>query len=203
MSLRLALRTDDCFPKVVEWVTKHGYGGFAVREGVESDNPHEHWLLFCGPKTVKAIRSLFNREIPELRGNGKYSMSEVDDLDKYARYMCKGRADYLKPTVVWRDTMTYDDAKISELHEAYWKENKSLKRKRGGSMIDKVVDAAKEKQIHYENRRELARVYIKMLVEEAKPINLFSIRANLNAVQCALCPDDTVVDALVDRLEQY
>lgn len=203
MSTRIALRSDGCFELVKAWVEKHGYGGFAVREGTESDNPHEHWLLFVGNKTLKAVRSSFTREVPDLRGNGKYSMSEVDDLDKYARYMCKGRSDYLKPVVVWRDTLTYDDAKVAELHEAYWKENKSIKRKRGGSMIDKVVDAAKEQQVAYDDRRGLAKVYIRMLREEAKPVNLFSIRANLNAVQLCLCPDDSVLDSLVDRLEQY
>lgn len=203
MSLRVALRTDGCFADVCAWAAKHGFGGFAVRENADGDNPHEHWVLFCGTKTIKSVRSSFNREVPELRGNGKYSMSEIDDLDKYTRYMCKGGSDCLKPLVVWRDSMTYDDAKIQELHEAYWKENKSLKRKRGGSMIDKVVDEAKRQNVHYGDRRALAKVYIRLLKEECKPINLFSIRANLNAVQVALCPDDSVIDSLVDRLEQF
>lgn len=203
-SLRVALRTDDCFSDVSEWCDKHGFGGFAVREGDGTDNVHWHWLLFAGSKTLKAIRSLFNRELPGLRGNGKYSMSEVDDLSKYERYLCKGESDYVLPVVAWRNSMTYDDARVKELHDAYWEENKKVRRKRvRGSAIDSVIDVCKEDAVHWNDRRLISEKYIKLLGEQGKPINLFSMRANINAVQYALCPDDTILNALVDRLEQY
>jgi len=203
-SLRVCLRTDGEFEQVKAWVDKHGIGGFAVREGQDSENEHEHWLLFWGNKTLKAVRSLFTREVPDLKGNGKYSMSEVEDLDKYVRYMCKGKADYIKPVVVWRNTMTYTDDVIDENHKAYWEENKKLKRKRvSGSTVDAVIDICKERQIDWNDRREIARVYIRMLGERGKPINLFALRANLNAVQFALCGNDDCLEALVDRVEQY
>lgn len=203
-ALRVALRTDDCFDGVLAWVDKHGFGGFAVREGDGTDNPHVHWLLFVANKTLKAVRSLFNRELPDLRGNGKYSMSEVDDLDKYVRYLCKGESDYVLPVVAWRNTLTYDDAKVKELHSAYWEENKKIRKKRiRGSAIDAVIDICKDEQIHWNDRRKIAEKYIRMLGEQGRPINLFSMKANINAVQVALCPDDTIVNALVDRLEQY
>lgn len=200
----IALRIDKDIDPVIAWLNKHGYGGFGVREGDGTSNVHWQFHLVVSGKTLKAVRSLFKRELPGFNGNGEYSMSEVDDVDKYDRYLCKGGSDTDLPIVVWRNSIEFTTEKVAELHRAYWVENQKIRKKRSrGCAIDGVIDICKEQKIDYNDRRAISRVYIKMLGEQGRPINLFSMRANINAVQLALCPDDTIVEALCDRLEQY
>lgn len=201
-TLYLALRTDVGFENVKSFVDSQEYGGFAVREGAGTDNPHVHWLLVCGAKSVKAVRCKLLRAAPELSGNGKYSLTEVADLDKYVRYLCKGDASHSAPDVVWRNSVEYTEERLTEAHEAYWEENRRLKKKRThGSMIDAVVDAAKEDNIGWNDRQALAKLYIRMLGERGKPINLHAVRSNLNAVQFALCPNTEILDSLAAGVE--
>lgn len=196
------LRTDAEFSKVKAWVESQNYGGFCVRETVQGANEHWHWLLLT-EKDVKAVRMSFKRKVPELAGNGKYSLTVCLEKEKYERYMCKGESEGEGPEVVWRFGLEYSDEKVEELHAAYWLENRRLKKRKVGSMVDYVIDAAKSKNVHWNDRAALCELYIRELGVRGKPINLFSIRANVNSVQLALCPDDSCLKVLVERCEQY
>lgn len=198
----ISLRTDLHLEKVKAWCTKEGHGGFAVREVAGEENEHWHWLIETD-KNLVAVRRSFQRAIPELKGNGAYSLVEVRDLEKYERYLCKGSSESEMPEVAWRHSILYTDEKIEELHDLYWSENRRLKKRKVGSMIDWVVDEAKAKGINWDDRSKLAELYIRELGERGKPINLFSVRSNLNTVQVALCPDDKAIEALVNYCQQY
>lgn len=202
MANSFALRVDGEFDKVKAWVVKEGFGGFAVRETVDGENEHWHWLLQTD-KDLHPVRCSFNRAVPELKGNGKYSLTVVKDLEKYEKYLSKGDSDGQAPEVAWSHSIYYTEEKIGELHDAYWEANRKLKKRKIGSMIDWVVDEAKRAEIHWNDRNKLAEIYIRELGVRGKPINLFSIRSNLNCVQVALCPDDTILKALVEKVEQY
>lgn len=197
-----ALRIDGEFDKVKDWVDRNGYGGFAVRETVAGENEHWHWLLETD-KELHSVRCSFNRAVPELKGNGKYSLTLVNDVDKYERYLAKGDSEGQVPEIAWTHSIKYDAEKLEELHEAYWSENRKLRKRKAGSMVDWVIDAAKAAEVRWQDRDKLSRLYIRELGARGKPINLFSIRANLNTVQLALCPDDTILDQLVEKVEQY
>lgn len=196
-----ALRIDGHHDKVVQWADKHGLGGFSVRE-VAGDNEHWHFLLE-GEKTIKQLRCSFNREVPELKGNGAYSLTECRDVDKYERYLAKGESEGQMPELAWSNSLKYDNDFISELHDKYWEENRNLKKRKAGSMIDWVVDEAKRQNIRWDEREKLAKVYIRELGARGKPINLFSVRSSINAVQFALCGDDSALEALVNYCSQY
>lgn len=197
----VALRIDGALTAVLTWLAEIAAGGFGVRE-VAGDNEHWHFLVES-EKTYKAVRCSFNKKVPELKGNGAYSMSEVEDLEKYERYLCKGESDGEGPEVVWRNSVKYTEEKCSELHGAYWEENRKLKKRKVGSMIDWVIDEAKRQNIAWNNRDKIAEIYIKELGVRSKPINCFSIRSNLNAVQFALCPDDECLKQLINCVSQY
>lgn len=196
-----ALRVDGEFEKVKDWVDRQGYGGFAVRETVGGANEHWHWLLETD-KALHAVRCSFNRAVPELSGNGKYSLTLVKDADKYEHYLCKGGSEGQVPEVAWRNSIKFTDEKIGELHDEYWQANRALKKRKVGSMIDWVVDEAKRLEISWNDRAKISEIYIRELGARGKPINLFSIRANLNTVQMSLCPDDTILHQLMERCEQ-
>lgn len=183
--MALALRTDTYFEKVKAWVEKEGFGGFAVRE-VAGDNEHWHWILHVGSKSIKQVRNSLMRNVKELSGNGAYSLTECRDKDKYERYMCKGDAEGTGVSLAWRNGLEYSDEKLEELHAAYYTENKKLKRKATGTMIDYVVDECKRKSIGWRKRDEMAKIYIKEQTARGKPLNLFAARATLNTVQVVL-----------------
>lgn len=196
-----ALRVDTALEAVLAWLALLSVGGFGVRE-VSGVNEHWHFLLETD-KTIKQLRCSFNRKVPELKGNKSYSLTECRDVEKYERYMCKGESDGEMPEVAWRNSMKYDDDKLKALHDDYWINNRALKRKRGGSMIDWVIDECKAKNVEWTNRRKISEIYIRELGSRGKPINLHAVRSNVNAVQFALCPDDGCLVSLVDRVEQW
>lgn len=196
-----ALRTDSGLASVKAWADRLELGGFAVRE-VAGDNEHWHWLLESS-KTIKQLRSSLTRDCKELVGNKSYSLTAVKELDKYVRYMSKGESEGVMPEIAWVNSLVYTPEKIKELHEAYWAENKKMKKRSAGTMIDWVVDEAKRQGIAWEKREVLAKMYIRELGVRGKAINLHSIRANLNTVQVALCPDDAALTVLADNCANY
>lgn len=197
-----ALRVDDCFDAVKDWLNTQGFGGFAVEEHVDGGNRHWHLLLETS-KQISAVRTSLNRAVPNLKGNGKYSLTEVKDVDKYRKYMAKGESDGQAPAVVWRNSILYTDEYVENLHAAYWEANRKMRKRKAGSMVDHVIDAAKAAGIQWDDRKKLARLYISMLAEHQRPISLYSVKASLNTVMCALCPDDKAVDLLAGHCEAY
>lgn len=190
-----ALRIDGHLDKVKDWANKYNLGGFAVRE-VAGSNEHWHFHLE-GERTIKQLRCSFNRDIPELKGNGAYSLTETKDKEKYLRYMCKGDSEGQMPEISWTNSILYNHTLVSNLHDEYWAANRQMK-KRSGGVMDTVIDEAKRQRVPYSDRHALAKLYIRVLGERGRPINLFSLRASLNAVQYALCPDDTQLNTLAD-----
>lgn len=198
----VALRTDGSFDAVKTFLDRKNAGGFAVRE-VADQNEHWHWLIEIETKNVQSFRTMLKRAVPELAGNGMYSATEIKDLAKYERYLSKGASEGVGPEVAWRSSIKYTDEKIEELHQAYWTENRQLKKRKLGSMIDWVTDEAKRQNVHHNDRKQLAKIYIRELQQRGKPVNCFSLRANLNTIQLNLCPDDTLLDALADHVTQF
>lgn len=200
------LRIDGALQAVLAWIAAVGVNGWAVREVASTpeggDNEHWHFHLW-GDKTIKQLRCTFNRQVPELKGNGAYSLTLCRDADKYDRYMAKGVDEHSMPDVAFSSCLTYNDDQIKILHDEYWAENKKMKRKAAASMIDFTIDEAKARRIDWQDRQKLSEIYIKEIGDRGKPINLFSTRSNLNAVQYALCPDDSFLKILCERVEQY
>lgn len=196
-----ALRIDEGLDQVKAWLAKHEIGGWAVRE-VAGDNEHWHFILYSS-KTIKQLRSSLNRDVPALTGNGKYSLTDCRDEDKYLRYMAKGSSDGEMPEVAWRHGLEWTDEKLEELHDEYWEVNRKLKKRKLGSMIDWLVDECKRLEVGWADREKIAELYIRELGARGKPINLFSMKANINCVQVQLCPGDDMLKILVDRLTQY
>lgn len=197
-----ALRVDGALDEVQAWLAKYAIGGWAVKELAGADNLHWHFHLIT-EKTIKQLRCSFNREVPSLKGNGKYSLTECRDVEKYDRYMAKGDSEGQCPDIAWVHGLEYTEEKVSELHDEYWLENRRLKKRKNGSMVDQVTDECKRENVLWSDRAKISEIYIRMVGAAGKPINLFSIRANINSVQYQLCPDDSLLRILVERVEQY
>lgn len=205
MSLLVALRTDVEFEQVKAFVDHKAYGGFCVREVVDN-NEHWHWLLDvpssgrAGERSaavrLQAFRVALTRAVPGLKGNAAYSATEVKDVEKYERYMCKGESDGVGPQVCWRNSLKYLDDKLDELHVAYWETNRTLKKRTAGSMVDFVVEEAKRLCVDWKDRRRLGKIYAKEVCARRKPLNIFAAKSCVNAVQCLLCPDDEAFDMI-------
>lgn len=195
---KFALRTDRSFEAVRDFVVSKDISGFAVRE-VATDNEHWHWFLETRMK-MNSFRELLRRAVPDLRGNGGYSVSQVKDESKYLRYMCKGDADGQGCEVAWKHGLLYTDEKIEELHTEYWTENRAMKKRRvAGGVLDAVIDQCKEGAVQWDERKAIGEMYIKELVARSKPINLFSVKSAVNLIQVKLCPDDSAIKELAER----
>lgn len=198
--LLIALRIDKCLSAVKEFIDSKGCGGFGVRE-VAGDNEHWHFLLSTDKfRNLPAFRVSLTRAVPELKGNASYSATAVNDLAKYERYLAKGASEGESAEVAWRNSVTYSDDKIGELHEQYWKENSRLKKRKVGSIIDFVVDECKRQSVDWKDRSKIATMYVAEIAKRAKPFNQFAAKAAVNGIQLQLCPDEQAVAMFAELL---
>lgn len=196
---RLAVRIDRAITATLKFLDDRNESGWGVREFADSG---EHWHFFVETKTKpQPFRVALVRAVPDLKGNGAYSVAECRDVEKYLRYMAKGDEAAVPPEVVWKVGPMWTPEKIDELHEAYWQENRELKRRRKeGSVIDAVIDVCKEKRLAWEDRSYIAEEYIKELVSRNKVINIYSVKSAVNLIQVKLCPDDSAIKNLAAQV---
>lgn len=199
--LRLALRTDKKFDEVKEFVTSKQASGFAVVENAGGENEHYHWYLeLLGYKNVQTFRVGLTKKIPDLKGNGAYSVKECDDdYERYWQYMAKGDGSGCGARVVWRHGLLFTDEKMEELHQAYWSENREKKRVKVEPVIDVVFAKLKADGTAWRDREAVAHAYIRELYNRNKPINLYSVKSAVNLLQVKLAP---VADEAIKSLAE-
>jgi hypothetical protein len=195
---KLAVRIDKEVQKVKSFFDNRNYAGFGVRE-VSGDN--EHWHFYVETETKPAsLRVLLKRAVPELAGNGGYSVSDVRDVDKYLRYMSKGESSAVMPELCWTSGLLWTSDKVEELHDEYWAENKEMKKRRTTGVMDHVLDVCRDAGIAWDDRSAIAEEYMKELVARNKPINIYSVKSCVNLIQVKLCPTDDALKILAQQV---
>lgn len=173
-----------------------------VRETCEDGrNVHFHGVLISKRKST-AVRAAIKRAMPQLNGNGSYSCVPVRDLDKYHRYMLKGKSRSTGPEIVCANGIQYtEESWRDEQHDAYWDENEEINRTRKKKRVfDAVLDQCKEAGLEWTNREAIAKKYIKELSDRNMAINLFSVKSHCNLIQVKLCPDDRAIEDLAGHI---
>lgn len=192
-----AIRIDgDSATALIEALDKDS-GAYLVVKELEASNPHFHCVLHSVRK-LAAVRAALKRAMPELNGNGSYSVSLVRDLAKYERYMMKGESVEVMPVVTAAHGMTYASSDWhKEQHDAYWAENALITTARAKRpLVETVLLQCREKQYRWDNREVIAAAYIRELVSRDKPINIFAAKAAVNLIQVKLCPNDNALEDL-------
>lgn len=190
----LALRLDTSFDDFFAFLDRRSEAGFVSRE-VAASGEHVHAYVYTRLKP-NSYRVILKREVAGLAGNGAYSVSECKDVEKYQRYICKGEFAGSGVDCVWKCGLEYTDDKLWQLHQDYWALNRVVKLRRENSVLDYVIDRCKEEGVAWDDRRTISEMYIKELVARSKPINLFSVKSNVNLIQVQLCPDDSALKNL-------
>ena len=194
----VAIRVDTAdSSQLVQFLAADGGAYLAVKE-LEGTNPHIHVILHSSRK-LPAIRTALKRAMPQLSGNGSYSVSQVRDLAKYQRYCMKGVSREIQAEVVAAFGLMYSDPSWQEeMHDAYWDEADQITRKRKREpVMDSVYQQCTAAAVQWHQRDSIARIYIKELISRDKPINLFALKSQINLIQCKLCPDDSALENLV------
>lgn len=201
MSLTLAIRVDgdQHRQKLRDFLSSDG-AALCVRETVDGENPHYHAVLHTDRK-IAAVRMALKRCLG-VTGNGEYSVAQVKDLARYQRYMLKGDAKGVLPEIVIAIGMIYQsDSWVEEQHDAYWEENATLVKKRALEPVPAaVLSQCKEANVAWDRRDRIAEIYIRELVTRNKAINLFSLKSNVNLIQCQLCPGDQAIEDLARQV---
>lgn len=197
----IAIRVDGESSTELQSVLDKDGGAYMVVKELEGSNPHFHAVLHSVRK-LSAVRQALKRAMPQLNGNGSYSVTAVRDLAKYQRYMMKGESRETMPHVVAAHGVMYTDPSWQEeQHDAYWDENMEIQRKRKFQHIDDVVlDKCKELSYSWQNRQGIAEQYIRELVSRNKPINIFSLKSHVNLLQVKLCPNDNAITDLAQQV---
>lgn len=179
-------------------------GSYLVVKELEDSNPHYHVYLRTTRK-LPALRTALKRAMPELTGNGSYSVAACRDVERYLRYMMKGNSAQEMAEVVGANGLQYADREWQEAqHSAYWAENEELGRRRKLATVGEAVLAScKDSNVMWSNREKIAELYIRELVSRNKAINLFSVRSNVSLIQCKLCPDDSAITDLAAHCVNY
>lgn len=201
-TLQIAMRIDKCYDEVLSFVEERGMSGWCVREVAGADNEHWHWYLETdGFKNLQAMRVALTRKVPDLKGNGAYSIKSCDEnVERYWQYMAKGEANGEGVLPCWRHGLLWTDEKLEELHAAYWSENQVRKRQKLRPIDEVVLEKAKEAGVAWDRPYELQKIYIKELFARLKPINMYSVRSHCNLIALQLAPD---VSEAVDKLVEH
>lgn len=201
MSFDIALRLDGQDSAAFVKVLDADGGAYLVVKELEDSNPHFHAVLHSNRKP-SAVRAALKRAMPELNGNGSYSVTLVRDLAKYQRYMMKGESCEVMPHVVAAHGMAYTSLEWQEEHhDAYWAENDELlRRRKKGPVFESVLAQCRTDRISWDNRSKIAEIYIRHLVDADKAINLFSLKSYCNLIQVKLCPDDKALEDLAAQV---
>lgn len=192
MAYGYALRADrheSVVSGLVAWLATVASCYFVVCEVASGENPHYH-VYFESEKKLAALRKDWQRKFPG--GNSGYSLKLCDDdVAAYGRYMCKGADKESMPDVHARQGLLYTDEWVKDMHDQYWVNNASLmanKRKRAamGNVVERVELECKAKNIRYTDREAIAREFIKLYKDAARPINTFYARNVVNTVSLLL-----------------
>lgn len=194
-ALRLDFDRDVDRSPLSRWLDGNSNRYLVVFETAEGENPHVH-AIFHSDKTIATLRQSFKRAFPSKTGNGAYSLKACDeDYDGYIRYMCKGQARGQGPDVVMRMGLEYSEDAIASAHDMYWVNAEAIERARAArrkaaklDIVEAVEKVAKEKGVRSHERKEVAKIYIRMKKEQKKGINVFQARAVVNTV-CVLLDD--------------
>lgn len=174
-----------------DWLSSNSSRFLVVFETAEGENPHVHVILFS-PKTLPALRKSFQRAFPNKNGNGAYSLKICSvEFQGYIDYMCKGVNATTGPHVEMRQGLEYTDDAVRAAHGRYWVNNEALlaaRRARAIKMdvVEAIEKECKEKGVRSHDRKEIAKIYIRMKVTAKKGINLFQARAVVNTVSILL-----------------
>lgn len=192
--MEYAIRVDAVDFIYGDWLSSQG-SWWAVKE-LEDNNPHFH-IYLRSDKKISAIRADFKRKFPDLKGNGKYSITVCRDPESYAKYMAKGGSVEQEPEVVGRYGLEYSDEWISDQHEAYWERNRQLTvARRKVNICDAIVAICKEENVKWDDRKLICEKYIRECGARNRAFSLYSVRSVVNLVSLKLCPNDEALEAL-------
>lgn len=193
----LAIRVDAADPARLLGVLSADGGAYLAVKEMEDENPHIHVFLRSKRK-LPAVRAAIKRAMPELNGNGSYSVALCRDTDRYQRYMMKGESASVMPQVAGAFGMQFSDLDWQkETHDAYWAENEEIGRRRKlVPVAEAVLQACKDARVSWDAREKISELYIRELLSRDKAINLFSVRSHVSLLQCKLCPDDSAIKDL-------
>lgn len=179
---------------------------FMVRE-VDAQRPHFQayvkTMLKRGALTVRIKNAL-----PEVKGNKCYSVGqrEVENREKYLRYLCKGVSSTQGPEVVLRCGLEFTDEWVRVEHGAYWEANAQLKKNNQSKKLG-LMDQLREYALTLsptasDHRRKIADRYVQLCVEIEKPINVFYARQVVNTVCARLYPNyrEELVQAIIEKM---
>lgn len=209
-ALRVDLLAEVSLIALVGFVTKWSTSHVVVREaGDETGKDHIHALLVCDENCkLQSVRMDLRRKFPALTGNkAAYSLSEVKDLEKYERYLCKGASADEQPRIVSTEGLRYDDMWKSDMHEAYWRLNFqhqqdiSESKKQKLSFTDFLEVEAKKRKILWSDPEKLRDLYIELSFSERRGVlNKNQIDSVVNQLIGRLCPDDRAVQFVRNRI---
>lgn len=199
MSQSYALRVDgDDSAKLAAVLAPLGAYIIAREKAKHGGNVHMHALLHTD-ENIKNVRNRIVRAYPGQGGNGWYSLTKCQDVDKYERYLCKGDDDAEGPEIVGRQGIQFTDTWVAEKHKLFWDVHAQLlaaSKKRKVPVFDRVFQQCVDDRVSWRDDEAIAKKYIKALSEDAKGINLFAVRSQINLLKVRLCPNDDAIEAL-------
>jgi len=182
----------------------------AVRETAAGENPHFH-VYFDSEQDIKNVRQRVRRAFPDAAGNKGYSLTAADpeQVDAHLRYLCKGVSAEIGPDVVAHQGLRFTPENFQLWHEAFWVNRAEIdaarhrrKRLQSATIVERVEEICKHRNIRYNQREEILKVYLKLCIDGKKAISIFAGKSIANTVQCLLCPDDKQVDELASWMMQ-
>lgn len=202
-NLRLTpLDGQDVVDEIKQLLDHHATGYVVCRE--HATNMHYH-VVFNSDAKRDALNKFIRRKCAGKIGAGNagagFNDEKIKDPDALFRYVCKGGGPFhtdrsQPPDIVFFHRLCEDkDAWVHQKWQEYWAEHDNLKRKRTEDrkqpLSEYMNDWAEQCQIsrHEDFRRAACEEYIRLCVQQKRPINVFHGKGLVNLL-CATRFDD-------------
>lgn len=182
----------DVLDDIRDMLERHARSYVVCRE--VASEMHYH-VAFHSASSRQALNIYLRRKcgdkIGKANAGAAFNEEKIRDEDALHRYLCKGEGPGQLPDIVMFSLLVPDrQAWIQQKHDEYWQEHDRLKRKRKADrkqpMTEMMNDWADQCGLvrYAEFRKAASREYIRICVEQNRPMNVFHGKAVVNLV-CA------------------
>lgn len=182
-----------------------------IRHDADEEVSRDHWHAWVRTaKTVETFRAQF-KKVCEI-GKEDYSIGTVKEGDDevYIRYMCHGSKRGDKVHLVCMQALGYDEEKLQQLHEEFWKKRDEYRRPQKSAKgkvlntVEQLIEYCKTEQVDMGSRLEVTKAAVTFMGRARRPINLFYIEGVINSI-LSLSPSGhaQLVARLMEKWESW
>lgn len=160
-----------------------------IQHSADEEVTRDHWHAWVRTaKTVETFRAQFKKVADIAKEDYSIGIIKEGEDEVYIRYMCHGSKRGDDVHLVAMQALGYDQAKLQELHEEFWKKRDEYRRPKKGkegkapNTVEQLIEFCKTEQVDMASRLEVTKAAVTFMGRARRPISLFYVEGLINNV---------------------